>query len=254
MQILIGCAKDMRKEKVEPFPLVSTPLFHEEAVANALRMQEYGEEQLAKMLKCTLKIAREVRGRYLSFFDEGEEMPAAVAYHGVVFRNLQAETLSPESLAYAQSHLWITSFLYGLLRPADLIHPYRMEGGVRLPDLGCTMFDYWKPRLTDVFIDSIQQSGSVLLDLASKEMRRLFDWKKVTQSVRVISPEFLVRKGEQMKTVTVYAKMCRGAMARWVLDGRRENPDSWKDFSFEGFRYSSEGGTSDCPLFILGDY
>ncbi len=253
MQILIGCAKDMRGDAAESFPLVSTPLFQEEAVANVLQMRELDEEQLVRMLKCTSKIAKEVRGRYLSFFDEEGALPAAMAYNGVVFRHLQAETFSSEELVYAQSRLWITSFLYGLLRPADLIHPYRMEGSVRLPDNGCTMFEFWKPRLTEVFISSIQRSGGVLLDLASKEMRRLFDWKKVKASVQVVSPEFLVRKGDRLKTVTIYAKMCRGAMTRWVLDGRMEDAALWQDFSFEGFQYNPAESTPDTPLFIMED-
>ena len=89
----------------------------------------------------------------------------------------------------------ITAFLYGLLRPLDGIKPYRLEGDVRLPEKGgISMFDYWKPLLTDYFIEEIKNCGGVLINLASAEMKDLFDWKRVEQEVRVITPEFQVWK------------------------------------------------------------
>ena len=99
-------------------------------------------------------------------------------------------------------------------------HPAR--GNVRL-------FDYWKPLLTDVLIDSVQADDGVLLYLASGEMKRLFDWARVERTVQVISPEFRVMQGDKQKTIVVYAKMMRGALTRHVLTYRIARPEDLRD-------------------------
>ncbi len=150
-----------------------------------------------------------------------EPVPAVLAYTGIVFRYLHPETFTAADFSYAQRHLFITSFLYGLLRPLDGIRPYRLEGNVRLPDAdGPTRFAYWQPRLTDLLIKAVQADDGVLVNLASAEMKRLFDWRRVCASVRVVTPEFRVMDGGRLRSVVVYAKMCRGAMARFILQQR----------------------------------
>ena len=152
-------------------------------------------------------------------------------------------------------HLRITSFLYGLLRPLDGIKPYRLEGDVRLPEKGgISMFDYWKPLLTDYFIEEIKNCGGVLINLASAEMKDLFDWKRVEQEVRVITPEFQVWKAGQPKTVVIYAKMCRGEMTRFIVKNRLECPEELKSFSWEGFVWDEIRSTENVWHFSLGTF
>lgn len=251
MQILIGCAKDMDDSAIGRDPFTTKPLFGEQAVSNALQMMRYDEEELAQMLGCNLQIARQNRLRYLHFLDEKPSTQAVYAYTGIVFKYLDAASLGDKDFEYMQRHLWITSFLYGLLRPTDAIRPYRLEGNVVLPDNGVTMFDYWKPLLTDIFIESIKADGGVLLDVASNEMRRLFNWRKVVREVKVVSPEFLVRKNGRLKTVVVYAKMCRGALARYAVTKRMSNPEALKSFTFEGFTYSDADSKDGGMAFVL---
>ena len=86
------------------------------------------------------------------------------------------------------------------------------------------MFDYWKPILTDTFIKEIKAKGGILINLASGEMKDLFDWKRVEQEVQVITPEFQVWKKGKLTTVVVYAKMCRGELTRFIIKNRIENP------------------------------
>ena len=81
------------------------------------------------------------------------------------------------------------------------------------------MFDFWKPRLTNVLIDSVKQDDGCLVHLATEEITRLFDWKRVKREVKVLEPQFFVRDGDKLKTIVVYAKMCRGAMTRYILRG-----------------------------------
>ena len=172
------------------YGIMTEPRFAGEAMHNALQMAGYDEAELADMLHCNADIARQNRLRYMHFAGEGPRLQAVLAYTGVVYKYLDAQSFTPDDKTYAQEHLWITSFLYGLLRPADMIKPYRLEGNVVLPDNGVSMFDYWKPLLTDVLIDSVKASGGQLVDLASSEMRRLFNWRKVAREVDVVRPEF----------------------------------------------------------------
>ena len=251
MQILIGCAKDM-DGGCPCVPEVRTePMFAARAAANAMQMLRYSDEEISEMLGCGMEIARESRRRYMRFHDEGDGLQAVLAYTGIVFKYLDAGSLTADELDFAQQHLWITSFLYGLLRPMDMIKPYRLEGDVVLPGNGVSMFDYWKPLLTDVLIDSVKADGGVLLDLASKEMRRLFDWRRVERSVRVVTPQFMVRRDGRLKTVVVYAKMCRGAMVRHVITRRIGDPSALGALAFEGFEFAGNDTKGGNHFFVM---
>ena len=116
---------------------------------------------------------------------------------------------------------------------------------------GISMFDYWKPILTDTFIKEIKARGGILINLASGEMKDLFDWKRVEQEVQVITPEFQVWKKGKLTTVVVYAKMCRGELTRFIIKNRIENPGDLKGFKWEGFSFDAGHSTDTHYLFSL---
>lgn len=249
MQILLACAKIMEKQTAVTTPTVSNPLFQREAEHFALLMSQRPVEELMDMFKCSRQLAIENKQRYESFFASEEWMPAILTYYGQAYKCLQAQTLDSKDFIFAQDHLWITSFLYGLLRPLDMIHPYRMEGKVELD--GKTMFQHWKPLLTDVLIESVKADDGILVHLATEEMQHLFDWKRVCKEVTVIQPEFLVMKNAKLKTVTVYAKSCRGAMTRFIIKNKLTMPEDLRHFEYEGFEYSADYGDASHPYFII---
>ncbi|MBQ2196519.1 MAG: YaaA family protein, partial [Prevotella sp.] len=147
--------------------------------------------------------------------------------------------------------LWITSFLYGLLRPLDAILPYRMEGYVELPSgEGQNMFAFWKRRLTDILIDAVKSDDGVLIHLATEEYQHLFDWQRVRKEVRIVQPLFYVRKGNDLKMQAVWAKTCRGAMTRFIIENSIDKPEDICGFSYEGFSYEPKLGEPDYPHFI----
>lgn len=247
MLTFISCAKTMASRSTVKVPEVTVPHFQAEAVQHALDMGQYSSADLERLLRVNAKIAAENYLRYQDFFSQTNcVMPAICAYTGAVYKRIQPKDFSADDFLFAQQHLRITSFLYGLLRPLDGIKTYRLEGDVRLPERGgLTMFDYWKPLLTDSFIADIKQQGGVLVNLASGEMKNLFDWERVEKEVRVITPDFRVWKGGQLKTIVIYAKMCRGEMVRYIIKNRIENPEDLKAFAWEGFAFDeerSEGG------------
>lgn len=252
MQIILASAKIMNDRAAMPEGVTaSAPLFQLEAQTLARDMMQYPIEALAEMLGCSHAIASQNRLRYLRFDDQHDPLPAILAYHGQAYKHLKAETLDADTLRHAQSHLWVMSFLYGLLRPLDDIRPYRMEGHVELPSAGgSTLFDYWKPRLTQVLIDSVKADDGVLVHLATEEFQRLVDWQRVKREVRVVQPMFLVRKGDTLKVQAVWAKTCRGAMTRMILQERLSDPEELAAFHYEGFTFSPSSSEQDQPCFI----
>ena len=177
---------------------------------------------------------------------------ALAAYTGIVFKRIAPADFTAGDFEYAQAHLNITSFLYGLLRPLDAIRTYRLEGDAVLPGRGDeTMFSYWQSRLTDDLLGRIHADDGILVNLASGEMKRLFDWKRVCREARVITPEFRVREGDRLKTVVVYTKMCRGEMTRHILKNRIADPATLRSFEWEGFRLDPALSKGDDWVFTL---
>lgn len=251
MLTLIACAKTMKVPEAPGLPDMTPALFETEARANALEMLRFTPEELEKLLHVGAKIAGENYLRFREFHAADRPLtPALLTYSGAVFRRIAPGDFSEEDFRFAQHHLLITSFLYGLLRPLDGIRLYRLEGDVRLRD-GLTMFDYWKPQLTERLIASVREQGGVLVNLASTEMKALFDWKRVEASVQVVTPEFRVWKGDRLKTVVMYAKMCRGEMTRFIIKHRLDTPSSLQHFSWDGFSFDSSRSTPTQPVFTL---
>ena len=230
---------------------LSSPRFQNEAQAFARDMAQYPTETIAEILGCSRQIAAQNKMRYMRFFEDAHKLPAILAYHGQAYKHLKAETLNADDLDYSQGKLWITSFLYGLLRPLDGILPYRMEGNVELPSgEGQNMFGFWKNRLTDVLIDSVKADDGILIHLATEEYQHLFDWQRVRKEARVIQPLFYVRKGNDLKIQAVWAKTCRGAMTRFIIQNRITNPNDLAAFSYEGFEYEPTLGDPNYPHFV----
>lgn len=249
MQILLACAKIMNDTTEVKTPLVSEPKFLKEAEHFALLMSQRSVEELMDMFHCSRQLAIDNKVRYGRFFADNEKFPAILAYFGQAYKCLQAQTFDDNDFLFAQQHLWITSFLYGLLRPLDMIHPYRMEGKVELD--GMTMFNHWKPLLTDLLIESVKADDGILVHLATEEMQHLFEWKKVCKEVTLVQPQFLVVKNGKLKSVTVYAKSCRGAMTRFIIKNRLHSPEALQGFEYEGFVFKPEHGDANHPHFII---
>lgn len=253
MQIILASAKIMRENVSRTLQVPpATPLFQSEAETLSSQMSVFSEQTLSEMLSCSVQIASVNRQRYLSFgSDETPILPSILAYYGQAYKHLVAESLSDSDLDYSNSHLWITSFMYGLLRPMDGINNYRMEGGIKLPCTDSkTVFDFWKPLVTDVLIESVKMDGGILIHLSTEEYQALFDWKKVCNSVIVIQPQFLVNQKGKLKTQAVWAKTCRGAMTRWIITNRIDDPSLLRGFSYEGFEYSEELSGDQSPVFV----
>lgn len=253
MQILLSCAKTMAEQSSVPTPRTTVPDRLEEARQLAAELATLPTDELARLLRVNRRIAAENHLRYRRFHDgDTPAIPALAAYTGIVFKRIAPADFSAADFEYAQQHLNITSFLYGLLRPLDAIRPYRLEGDAVLPGHDEeTVFAYWHERLTDALLDKIRHDDGILVNLASGEMKRLFDWRRICREVRVITPEFRIREGDRLKTIVIYTKMCRGEMARHILKNRITDPEVLQAFEWEGFRFDPSLSRGDDWTFTL---
>lgn len=251
MLILISCAKIMREDEsnlseiVEPFCRdFAEPRFQSDANSIANYMRDYSADELSLRLKVNDDIAAQTHERYLHFGSVEKSLaPAIFSYNGIVFKSIDPARFSIDDMEYAQHHLLITSFLYGLLRPLDMVEAYRLEGKFRIEALNTKdLFAYWKSRLTDLLIEDVKAAGGVMCNLASREMEGLFDWKRVCREVRVVTPEFYVDRGGKRKTIVVYTKMARGFMTQYILRSRVDSVEDLFKFDVDGYRFEECDG------------
>ena len=252
MLILLSPAKTMTGTSKIKAPQGTTPRFQQEANEIALNMTQFPIDELSRILKLSPKLAAECYRRYQDFHAENNQpLQAILAYTGVVFKNINPKDFTEADFRFAQDHLRLVSICYGLLRPLDLIKPYRMEYDVKLPELGeGNMYIYWRARQTEPLIEEVKADDNLLINLGSMDLQPSFDWKKVEQSVRVITPDFKVWKNGKAETIVIYAKMARGQMTRYIVKNRITNPDALKDFTWEGFRYREDISSENNWIFL----
>lgn len=242
MLVLLSPAKTMTGASKIRILEATIPVFQAEANEIALNMAQFSIRDLEKKLKLSPKLALESFHRFQEFHS-GETSPlqAILAYTGVVFKHINPADFSAEDFLFAQEHVRFVSICYGLVRPLDAIKPYRMEYDIRLPELGGgNMYAYWRDLQTNLLIDEVNKAGGILFNLASMDVQPAFDWKKVEESVRVITPDFKVLKNGKARTVVIYAKMARGQMTRHIVKNRITSPEELKGFTWEGYHYVEE--------------
>lgn len=176
--------------------------------------------------------------------DAEADRPAALAFNGDVYRGLDARQLSTEQLDWAQQRVAILSGLYGVLRPLDLIQPYRLEMGTRLKTRrGESLYDFWGDRVTKVLNKRLQgEDEPVVVDLASKEYSRVVQKKRL--KARVITPVFKEQMPDgKLRIISFYAKWARGAMVRWAIEQRAERPEQLRAFDTGDYRLREDLST-----------
>ncbi|WP_048307810.1 peroxide stress protein YaaA [Halomonas sp. PR-M31] len=216
-------------------------------------LRGYSPQRLAELMGISDKLAGLNTARFAEWsmpFDPSNAKQSAQAFQGDVYTGLEASTFNAEDNAFAQDHLRILSGLYGLLRPLDLIQPYRLEMGTRLPNAaGKDLYAFWKDRLTQDLETAVTRSGSnVLVNLASNEYFKAIDMKRL--SARVITPVFKDAKNGQYKIISFYAKKARGLMSAWLIRNRIDSPDAIKTFDVAGYRFNSAMSEGDTLVFV----
>ena len=189
--------------------------------------------------------------RFKAFDAEATDtgVQAAFAFAGDVYQGLDARTLAPADLTFAQAHLRILSGLYGLLRPLDRIQPYRLEMGVRLKTRrGASLYDFWGDRISkQLNADAEGQSDPTLVNLASQEYFGAVDAKAL--KLPVVTPHFREEKNGESRIISFFAKKARGAMARFAIDERIETAADLKAFDRDGYSLDKKASTDTDWIF-----
>jgi len=182
-------------------------------------------------------------------FNLNNAKQAVLAFKGDVYLGLDAESLTEKDDQYAQNHLRILSGLYGLLKPLDLIQPYRLEMGTRLTNpAGKNLYDFWDTLITDQLNAELsRQKNKTLINLASNEYFKSVDTKRLTGPV--ITPVFKDFKNGQYKIISFFAKKARGLMSRFIIQQRLQSPEGIKAFDWGGYRFNEAGSTDEQWLF-----
>jgi len=176
--------------------------------------------------------------------------PAILAFKGDVYHGLGVEEFDARDLNYAQNHLRILSGLYGVLRPLDLMQPYRLEMGSRLTNpAGKDLYSYWGDTITERLNEDLENARpKALINLASQEYFGAVNTDKL--DARVITPTFKDFKNDEYKVISFFAKRARGVMASWLLRNRVDTLRGITEFDGDGYRYSPEDSTTDSPVFL----
>jgi cytoplasmic iron level regulating protein YaaA (DUF328/UPF0246 family) len=175
--------------------------------------------------------------------------PAVLAFKGDVYTGLDAESFSEADFSFAQQHLRILSGLYGVLRPLDLLEPYRLEMGTRLKTAsGDNLYQFWGDRITAALNEELKTSDDVVVNLASNEYFKAVQPKAL--NARLITPVFKDFKNGQYKIISFYAKKARGLMSRYIIQNRIDAPEAIKAFDLEGYYFSPEQSKGDTWVFL----
>jgi cytoplasmic iron level regulating protein YaaA (DUF328/UPF0246 family) len=199
--------------------------------------------QIGSLMSISDSLAQLNVARYASWskkFTPDNSRPAMLAFDGDVYEGLDARSLSARQLDWAQKHLRILSGLYGLLRPLDLMQPYRLEMGTRLATKrGKDLYAFWGDQITEALNESLTVAkAQALVNLASEEYFKSVKPAKLDRPV--ITPVFEEWKGGGYKIVSFFAKRARGLMARYAIEHKLSKPEQLKDFDSEGYAFDTK--------------
>ena len=253
MLFLLSPAKSLDYDSPLPAGLShSQPQFIPDAARLIDVLRTRSPQDIASLMSISDALAALNVARYGAWsprFTRENARQAVMAFNGDVYEGLQAATLSLPDLDWAQQHLAILSGLYGVLRPLDLMQPYRLEMGTRLAtDAGANLYQFWGTRIAEHLNRQLaDDTDPVVVNLASQEYFKAVDRKAL--SARVVECVFEDGKGGAYKIISFYAKRARGLMARWAIQQRASTPRQLEGFDLEGYAFHPAASSPERLVF-----
>ncbi|RMH59538.1 MAG: peroxide stress protein YaaA [Zetaproteobacteria bacterium] len=254
MLIVISPAKKLDTETPAPTREYSQPalLQYSQQLVDILR--EMDSFALAELMKLSMKLADLNMHRFQQWqppFTLENAKQALFMFRGDTYIGLDADTLDEDDLRFAQQHLRILSGLYGLLRPLDLIQPYRLEMGTRLANpKGANLYAFWDNLITEMLNREASSPSEVLINLASNEYFKAIKPKLFHGAI--ITPVFKEARANGLKTIGLFAKRARGMMARYIIRHRLREPDAIQAFNEGGYAFAPELSSAREWVFVRG--
>ena len=207
------------------------------------RLRELDSDDLSRLMNVSDNLAELNHKRFKQWktpFKPDNARQALFAFKGDVYQGLDAYSLDEDALEFAQQHLRILSGLYGILRPLDLMQPYRLEMGTRLDtEAGSNLYQFWDKRITEALNEELRESSAdTVVNLASNEYFKAV--KPGLLKADIVTPAFRELRDGEHRFISFTAKKARGLMARYIIDHRIDDAEALKDFDYEGYRFMPE--------------
>ena len=252
MKIVVSPAKSLDFESKLPTKIATQPLFLEQAAQLNKKLESKSKKAIGDLMHISDKLADLNYLRYKDFsipFTPENARQAVFAFAGDVYTGLDPYSLNEGKIDVLNNTLRILSGMYGVLRPLDLIQPYRLEMGTSLGiNKAKNLYEFWGTTLTDA-INAELKEGELFLNLASAEYFKVLQSKNIKSTV--ISPVFKDFKNGKLKIISFFAKKARGSMTRYVVNTNAQSLEDIKGFDYDGYRFSEQETTKEhAPVFI----
>ncbi|WP_121666413.1 peroxide stress protein YaaA [Mesonia aquimarina] len=254
MKIVVSPAKSLDQESTLPTQRGTQPQFVEDAAKINRKLSRFSKKEIADLMSISDKLADLNYTRYQDFQEEhtqSNSRPAAYLFAGDVYTGLDAYSIPADKIDLLQDTLRILSGMYGVLRPLDLIQPYRLEMGTKL-GLGRKndLYEFWQDKITKALHKELTKD-ELFINLASNEYSKAVQLDKL--KAEVISPVFKDFKNGKLKIISFYAKKARGSMARYIIDTDAQSLNDLKGFDYDGYQFSEKYTEKENePVFIRG--
>lgn len=256
MQIIISPAKTLDFETAPVTDIFTQSEYLNKSLTLNAQLKKQKVADISKLMGLSENLATLNVARYKEWklpFTTDTAKQAILAFKGDVYIGLNAETMSEADFEFAQQHLRILSGLYGILKPLDLIMPYRLEMGTRLATTkGTNLYHFWGDSLTlamnnEAKSDAFSDEDNVIINLASNEYSKVLNRKKL--NAQIITPIFKDQKNNHYKVISFFAKKARGLMSRYIIDNRITNAEDIKKFEIAGYYFCPEQSTQSDWIF-----
>ncbi|MDF1630270.1 MAG: peroxide stress protein YaaA [Alcanivoracaceae bacterium] len=252
MFIVLSPAKTLDYTSQVPSVKTSLPRLLEQSAVLNHQLREHDAKSLGKLMKVSDAIARlnvERNQAWQPTFDQSCARSALFAFRGDVYTGLDVDSFSKADLEQAQKRLRILSGLYGLLRPLDMMRPYRLEMGTQLSNpAGRDLYAFWGDTISELLKQDMKKAkADTLINLASQEYFRAV--RPAVLGARIITPVFQDEKNGKYKIISFYAKKARGLMAAWILRNNIQQAEQLEKFSEAGYRFVAADSPADTLLF-----
>ncbi|MCP1661264.1 peroxide stress protein YaaA [Neisseria perflava] len=242
MFFVLSPAKNLNEKDPAPISAHTQPDLLPQAEILMGELRRLAPQQIAELMHVSDKIAllnAERNAAWHTPFTPDNAKQAVYLFNGDVYEGIDAASLSAAQTQYLQQHVRLLSGLYGLLRPLDLIQPYRLEMGTAFANSrGKNLYEFWGDRITDLLNDTLAQAqDKVLINLASQEYFKSVNTKKL--NARLITPVFKDKKNGQYKIISFYAKRARGLMVRYAAEHNLTQAEQLLDFDYEGYAFNA---------------
>ncbi len=252
MKVLLSPAKAIDLSKTVETTNFSAPVFMNEAESLIQKMKKFSPKKIATMMHLSKDLGELNHQRYQDWSTDLSKNenngPVAAAFNGEVYRGLDIPSMNTNELEIAQDKVRILSGVYGVLKPLDLIYPYRLEMGTKwaVTPAKKNLYQFWGTKIAEQ-LNSENESG-ITINLASTEYYKAVD--KKTLEGRVITPTFKEFKNGDYKVIMVFAKRARGSMARYIVQNNISNPEQIKLFDTDGYRFDVNQSTENDWVFV----